>query len=332
MDGGSLMTQFLANLESVINDEHIDQLTLLKTTIQISYYLLLQFSQMPSLFKNIKEEMDRNLKQSIQCFQGELKIMKENQANIQKQILQLSSLLKDIKEEMNQNINKTQQCIQDDIQKQASRMTSEFKKDMNEELNKQQYYLYEIPLLKGNQQIIIDKLDKNRNLIKFPQFIEKPKDFESDIFKACKEGKLSSVQWLIEIENVDENKKLESSFYPYSEKDTLLHIAAGSGHLQIVQYLIEKQNVYVDIKGHANWAPLDLACQYGHLSIVEYLISKGANVNTTPWTPLHVAAFNGRIDIVKYLISKGADKSIKYTDGRTPYDAAQNEAIRNILK
>ena len=31
--------------------------------------------------------------------------------------------------------------------------------------------------------------------------------FESYIFKACKEGKLTSVQWLIEKENVDINIK-----------------------------------------------------------------------------------------------------------------------------
>ena len=36
---------------------------------------------------------------------------------------------------------------------------------------------------------------------------EKPKDYEKDIFKACEEGKLTSVQWLIEQENVDKYKK-----------------------------------------------------------------------------------------------------------------------------
>ena len=30
------------------------------------------------------------------------------------------------------------------------------------------------------------------------QVLQKPKDLESDIFKACKEGKLTSVQWLVE--------------------------------------------------------------------------------------------------------------------------------------
>ena len=31
------------------------------------------------------------------------------------------------------------------------------------------------------------------------QFLEKPKDIESDILKACEEGKLTSVQWLFVI-------------------------------------------------------------------------------------------------------------------------------------
>ena len=51
------------------------------------------------------------------------------------------------------------------------------------------------------------------------------------------------------------------------------------GKLIEVQYLIEKQDIDIDIKGEYERTPLHYACEKGHLQIVEYLISKGANIN-----------------------------------------------------
>ena len=67
-------------------------------------------------------------------------------------------------------------------------------------------------------------------------------------------------------------------FYRYKD-DTPIHIASMKGHLPIVQYLIEKQNVEIDIKGNGEMTPLHYACEEGHFPIVEYLIFKCANVN-----------------------------------------------------
>ena len=81
--------------------------------------------------------------------------------------------------------------------------------------------------------------------------IEKPTDYESDIFKACKEGKLTSVQWLFEKENEDKNKKADVNNYELGvfKGDTPIHIAVKNAYLPIVKYLIEKQDVDKDIKG-----------------------------------------------------------------------------------
>ena len=81
---------------------------------------------------------------------------------------------------------------------------------------------------------------EEKSTITFLPIIEKPTDYEPDIFKACKEGKLTSVQWLLEKENEDKIKKIDSN-------NTPIHIASQNGHLSIVQYLIEKQNVDKDI-------------------------------------------------------------------------------------
>ena len=197
------------------------------------------------------------------------------------------------------------------------------------------------------------------------------KQFDYELFKSCIEGKLTSVQWFIEQKKVDKNKKVENDNKELEiyEGETPIHIAAKNGHLSIVQYLIEKQNVNKDIKGNYEKTPFHYACEKGHLPIVEYLISKGANIEAKDehgdyvihfackgghlsivqyliekqnvdkdikglcdGTPLHYASEWGETEIVKYLVSKGANKNAKDKDDKTPYDLAYKDEIKNILK
>ena len=162
----------------------------------------------------------------------------------------------------------------------------------------------------------IEKLKQQNKEIQSQLFLEKPKDYESNIFIACKKGKLTSVQWLIEKKHVDKNKRVveRDNYYEFYVDNTPIHIASKNGHLPIVQYLIEKQNVDIDIKGACDRTPLHCACWNGHLPIVEYLISKGANIEAKDalgFTPLSTASFAYKTDIVKYLVSNGADENVK---------------------
>ena len=161
--------------------------------------------------------------------------------------------------------------------------------------------------------------------------------FQPNIFVACKEGKLSSVQRLIEKEGVDKNivVKEDNDQLNFYKGEASIHIATKYGHLQIVQYLIEKQNVDKESKGYYDQTPLHYACWKGNLPIVEFLISNGANIeaqNLLDWTALHFASYWGQTDVVKYLISRGENKNVKNKDGKTPYESTQKEEIRNFLK
>ena len=152
---------------------------------------------------------------------------------------------------------------------------------------------------------------------------EKPEDFESNIFKACKEGKFASVQWLIEKENVDQNIKVDKVDLnlDFMKNDTLIHIASKSGQLPIVKYLISKHKVNHDIKGYLGNTPLHYACKEGHLSIAEYLLQKGANVNAKNIegnTPIHNACENGHIQIVEHLFDNRAEINSTNNYGITP--------------
>ena len=56
----------------------------------------------------------------------------------------------------------------------------------------------------------IEKL-KQEITIHFPPITEKPNDNEPNIFKESKDGKITSVEWLIDKEKVDQNKRVKGN-------------------------------------------------------------------------------------------------------------------------
>ena len=158
--------------------------------------------------------------------------------------------------------------------------------------------------------------------------IWKPNDFEPDIFKACKEAKLLSVRYLIEHQNVDIDIKDEY-------RRTPLHWACEKGHLPIVEYLISKGANVNERDRLGNFVIHSACLNGGHLPIVEYLCSKGADIEAKDAfykrTPLHWASYWGKTEIVKFLVSKGANKNVVDSSGKTPYELANQNEIKNIL-
>ena len=223
--------------------------------------------------------------------------------------------------------------------------------DLYDQNNKEVDFDYEYEL--NQKEKIITKMKKelefshkailksNKNHRKtarvFPPITEKPDNFISDIFQACKEGNLPSVQYLIEKMNVDKNQMYNLVYDSFSFDSELLpndrpiHAAVQFGNLPIVEYLIQEQNVDTEIKGCNGWTPLHEACLLGSLDIVKYLI-EDANANKEAqdndgWTPLHNACNNGHIEIVKYLI-EDANVNTEPEDiyGKTPlYYATKNK-------
>ena len=185
----------------------------------------------------------------------------------------------------------------------------------------------------------LKSLQEQEFLIDYPTITERPKNYEPNIFKACKEGKLTSVQWLIEKEYEDKSKRVEKFNQEFYEDDTPIHIASQNGHLQIVQYLIEEQNVDKDIKGNADWTPLHYVCWKNkgnsQFPIVKYLISIGANIEAKDGIgkrPLHCACEKGDLPIVKFLISKGAEIEPKDKNHKTPLNYASNSGKIDVVK
>jgi ankyrin repeat protein len=106
-----------------------------------------------------------------------------------------------------------------------------------------------------------------------------------------------------------------------------MHKAAGRGHKEIVELLID-EGADVNAKDKRGTTPLHEAAGRGHnKDVAELLIAKGADVNAKDdngWTPLHHAVPDGHKEIAELLIAKGGDVNAKGIYG-TPLDHAEAE-------
>jgi len=65
------------------------------------------------------------------------------------------------------------------------------------------------------------------------------------------------------------------------------------------------------------------------------LIEAGADLdvqNEDGWTPLHWAAYKEELKIAQMLIDAGVRKDIQDNKGRLPYDLAETEELKNLLR
>lgn len=119
----------------------------------------------------------------------------------------------------------------------------------------------------------------------------------------------------------------------YTAGLTALHLAAGNGNKELVEFLIKK-GATINAKAEDGLTPLHWAVVKGfkdvkgdHKGVIELLIAKGADVNAKTkdnrgdgGTPLHFAVRTTHPDkeIITLLIAKGADVNAKDSFGKTP--------------
>ncbi len=111
--------------------------------------------------------------------------------------------------------------------------------------------------------------------------------------------------------NLFSTRDLESNDYGCG---SLLHSAANSGALEIVDFLINA-GAAIDRCGGAFDAPaITYAADMGKVEIVRYLVDAGValDISTSSRNPLARAAAQGHYDVVEYLLSTDIDRHACY--------------------
>ncbi|XP_075508454.1 uncharacterized protein LOC142545266 [Primulina tabacum] len=114
---------------------------------------------------------------------------------------------------------------------------------------------------------------------------------------------------------------------------TPLHLAAWSGHAEVVNYLCNNK---ADIGAAAmdDMGAIHFAAQKGHLEVVKILHTSGVSIksyNRKGMTALHYAAQGSHLELVKYLVKKGANLDAKNKAGKTAVDFASSEEVQSFL-
>ena len=94
-------------------------------------------------------------------------------------------------------------------------------------------------------------------------------------------------------------------------------------------------NLEFQDEDNSNITLLYIATRNERVDIARMLIDAGADLNMQDiWnrTPLHWAVYYGKVEIVRMLIDAGARKDILDYRDRLPYDLADTEELKNLLK
>ena len=116
--------------------------------------------------------------------------------------------------------------------------------------------------------------------------------------------------------------------------ETALHWCVWYNHLEIARMLIET-GADVNIQLNDGITALHCCAVSNHLDIARMLIDAGADVNIQRKdgsTALHRCAYFNRPEIARMLLDAGADKTIPNNEGKRPYELADTQELKELLK
>ncbi|KAL6587847.1 hypothetical protein OROMI_000825 [Orobanche minor] len=147
-----------------------------------------------------------------------------------------------------------------------------------------------------------------------------------ELHAAARSGDLTAVQAICAANPLAVNSRDRHSRTP-------LHLAAWSGHAEVVNYLC-KNKADVGAAAMDDMGAIHFAAQKGHLEVIKTLVTSGVSVkssNRKGMTALHYAAQGSNLELVKYLLKKGANKELKNKAGKSVVDLASSEETRKLL-
>jgi ankyrin repeat protein len=162
---------------------------------------------------------------------------------------------------------------------------------------------------------------------------------QTALLVATKRGSLDVIKWLDKEQRVDLNARdqngrtalhiaLEShssgndEFAKYfaDAQDvygrTVRHIAREKNNSELMEWLVEQQNVDVNIEDLTGWTALHSTARNGNVELVQWLVQHNADVharNITGWTALLVAANEGHLEVLKWLV-ENTERNVNVND------------------
>ena len=112
-----------------------------------------------------------------------------------------------------------------------------------------------------------------------------------------------------------------------------LHVACSSGHLDLVELLVES-GADVDEPYQQRWTPLHAALTEGRGDIVRFLLDAGAKTTPdigNPSTLLNLSAARGDLELTRLLIERGASPRTTFTPVLYSAAASGNRALVEYL-
>ncbi|KAF7232320.1 hypothetical protein EG68_05324 [Paragonimus skrjabini miyazakii] len=147
------------------------------------------------------------------------------------------------------------------------------------------------------------------------------------LFDACRNGDAFRVKFLLD------NGACVDMTDSSGRKSTPLHFAAGYGHRDVVELLLER-GADVNARDDGGLVPLHNACSFGHVDVVHLMLRAGSDPNARDcwnYTPLHEAAIKGKVEVCILLLQAKADLRARNLDGKTPIDLAEGSARLALL-
>ncbi|EEY57192.1 uncharacterized protein PITG_11012 [Phytophthora infestans T30-4] len=129
-------------------------------------------------------------------------------------------------------------------------------------------------------------------------------------------------------------KNLGELLAPTLTPEQEFHSAIEQGLHDKFVHMLDELNIDPNAKNDAGNLPIHTAAYYGRVDFIELLLTRNVDVNALcprQNSPLHYAAAQSRDEAVKYLVNHGANPALRNRSGRTPYDIAKGDNIRQYL-
>ena len=152
-----------------------------------------------------------------------------------------------------------------------------------------------------------------------------------EIFDAVKKNDMAKVKELIEKDTQQIQAKDQQGY-------SLLNLACNLGHIEIINFLIDKGADINLLAGRLDLTPLMECARAGNLEVAKLLVEKGADVqimNKMGISAMHWALGNGQNqaeDVALLLIEKGSKVETKAFNGETPIMTAVRKGYSKAVK